>query len=39
MTAEAGVTLTNERSHHMLQLLKTRDKDEDVWQDFLGRFR
>jgi NAD(P)-dependent dehydrogenase (short-subunit alcohol dehydrogenase family) len=31
--------LANERSHHMLQLLDTKDKAESLLQHFLGHFR
>ena len=31
--------LANERSHHMLQLLDTKDKAENLLQHFLGYFR
>ena len=31
--------LTNERSHHMLKLLKTRDKAEELLEDFRRHFR
>jgi NAD(P)-dependent dehydrogenase (short-subunit alcohol dehydrogenase family) len=31
--------LTNERSHHMLQLLSAKDKAEHVFDDFLKHFR
>src|SRR5208282_2590059 len=31
--------LTNERSHHMLQLLDTKDKAAHLMDDFLNRFR
>jgi NAD(P)-dependent dehydrogenase (short-subunit alcohol dehydrogenase family) len=31
--------LANERSHHMLQLLDTKDKAENLLQNFLGYFR
>jgi hypothetical protein len=29
----AGPNLTNERSHHVLQLLRTKDKVEDAWEE------
>ncbi|HEY2475782.1 MAG TPA: SDR family NAD(P)-dependent oxidoreductase [Candidatus Cybelea sp.] len=35
----AAPYLTNERSHHMLQLLAAKDKVEDVLDDFLTHFR
>jgi NAD(P)-dependent dehydrogenase (short-subunit alcohol dehydrogenase family) len=35
----AAPYLTNERSHHMLKLLKTKDKVEKVRDDFLKHFR
>jgi hypothetical protein len=31
--------LANERSHHMLQLLDTQDKAENLLQNFLEYFR
>lgn len=31
--------LGNERSHHMLKLLETKDKAEHLWDDFLNYFR
>jgi NAD(P)-dependent dehydrogenase (short-subunit alcohol dehydrogenase family) len=31
--------LTNERSHHMLKLLDTKDKAESLMESFLGYFR
>jgi hypothetical protein len=31
--------LTNERSHHMLKLLDTKDKAQHLMEDFLNRFR
>lgn len=31
--------LTNERSHHMLQLLSAKDKTEHLLEDFLNRFK
>jgi NAD(P)-dependent dehydrogenase (short-subunit alcohol dehydrogenase family) len=35
----AAPYLTNERSHHMLQLLNTKDKVENVLDEFLKYFR
>lgn len=35
----AAPYLTNERSHHMLQLLNAKDKVENVLEDFLKHFR
>jgi hypothetical protein len=35
----AAPYLTNERSHHMLQLLSAKDKVEHVLDDFLKHFR
>jgi NAD(P)-dependent dehydrogenase (short-subunit alcohol dehydrogenase family) len=35
----AAPYLTNERSHHMLQLLEAKDKVEGVFDDFLKHFR
>jgi NAD(P)-dependent dehydrogenase (short-subunit alcohol dehydrogenase family) len=35
----AAPYLTNERSHHMLQLLTAKDKVENVLEDFLKHFR
>ncbi len=35
----AAPYLINERSHHMLQLLNTKDKVENVLEDFLKHFR
>jgi 3alpha(or 20beta)-hydroxysteroid dehydrogenase len=35
----AGPYLTTERSNHMLKLLKTKDRAEDVLHDFLKHFR
>jgi hypothetical protein len=34
----AAAYLTNERSHHMLDLLKTKDKVEEAWEEFKGHF-
>jgi NAD(P)-dependent dehydrogenase (short-subunit alcohol dehydrogenase family) len=34
----AAAYLTNERSHHMLDLLKTKDKVEETWEDFKEHF-
>lgn len=35
----AAPYLTNERSHHMLQLLAAKDKAEHILEDFLKYFR
>ena len=35
----AAPYLTNERSHHMLQLLSAKDKAEHVLDEFLKQFR
>jgi hypothetical protein len=35
----AATYVTNERSHHMLQLLSARDKAEHVLDDILKHFR
>jgi NAD(P)-dependent dehydrogenase (short-subunit alcohol dehydrogenase family) len=35
----AAAYLTNERSHHMLDLLRTKDKAEEAWEEFKGHFQ